>query len=146
MNDTGTVLNLTLRNDLTELSRVADEITAHGESHNWPEKWIYRLNLCLDELINNIIDYGYEDSDEHTIEVSLAPQDDSLVTTIKDNAIAFDPFQDAPEADLDSDVEDRAVGGLGVHFVTTLMDEYSYKRVDDHNYTTLVQYWPTEEE
>ena len=139
-----TVLHLMLKNDLLEISRIAEEVETHGESRSWPKKWIDRINLSLDELINNTIDYGYEDTEEHTIYITFTEENDSLVVVMKDDAIAFDPFTDAPEADLESDVEDRLIGGLGVHFVTSLMDEYSYERKDDHNYITLVQYMPAE--
>ncbi len=40
---------------------------------------------------------------------------------------------DAPEPDLDASVEDRRIGGLGVHFVKTIMDTVNYRRVDDTN-------------
>jgi len=134
-----TALRLTLKNDLSELARVAEEIESHGVSRGWPAKWILNVNLCLDELITNTVSYGYLDTDEHEIRVTLTERNASLVVVVEDDGVAFDPFTAAPVPDLEADVEERPIGGLGVYFVKTLMDEVAYERVDDCNRITLVQ-------
>ena len=132
-------LNLTFKNDLSELARVAGAIEAHGKAHGWPAKWVLNLNISLDELITNIVSYAYQDSDEHEIRVTLANRNGSLVTVVEDDGIEFDPFTAAPEPDLDASVAERRIGGLGVYFVKTLMDEAIYERLDGRNRITLVQ-------
>lgn len=132
-------LLLTLKNDLSELSRIAEEIESHGESRGWPTKWIMNLNISLDELITNIVSYGYEDTDEHEIRVTLTERTGSLVVVVEDDGVAFDPFTAAPAPNLEADVEDRPIGGLGVYFVKTLMDEVAYERVESCNRITLIQ-------
>ena len=132
-------LRLTLKNDLSELSRIADEIESHGESRGWPTKWIMNLNLSLDELITNTVSYGYQDTDEHEIHVTLTERTGSLVVVVEDDGMAFDPFTAAPAPDLEAGVEDRPIGGLGVYFVKTLMDEVAYERVENCNRITLIQ-------
>lgn len=135
-------LNLVLKNDLSELTRLADAIETHGETRGWPMKWIMNAHLSLDELITNIISYGYADTDEHEICVTLTEQDGSLRIVLEDDAIEFNPFSDAPEPDLDASVEERRIGGLGVYFVKSLMDEVFYERRDDRNRITLTQQPP----
>ena len=100
------------------------------------------LNLSLDELITNTVSYGYRDTGEHEIRVTLTERDETLVTVLEDDGIAFDPFTDAPVPDLEAGVEERRIGGLGVYFVKTLMDEVAYERVDDRNRITLIQRLP----
>ncbi|MDD9982952.1 MAG: ATP-binding protein [Gammaproteobacteria bacterium] len=135
-------LLLTLKNDLSELSRIAEEIESHGESCGWPTKWILNLNLSLDELITNTVSYGYQDMDEHEIRVMLTEQNGALVAIVEDDGLAFDPFTAAPVPDLEADVENRPIGGLGVYFVKTLMDEVAYERIEDCNRITLIQRTP----
>ena len=135
-------LRLILKNHLSELARVAEEIEAHGEARDWPAKWILNINLSLDELITNTVSYGYRDADEHEIRITLTEQDRSIVVVVEDDAIAFDPFTSAPAPDLEAGVEERRIGGLGVYFVKTLMDEVAYERVDGVNRITLVQRAP----
>jgi len=135
-------LVLTLKNDLSELARIAEEIGSHGESRGWPAKWAMNLNLSLDELITNTISYGYRDTDEHEIRITLTEPDGSLVVVLEDDGMEFDPFTAAPEPDLEADVEERPIGGLGVYLVKTLMDEVAYERLDGRNRITLVQRTP----
>ena len=132
-------LLLILKNDLSELTRVAEEIESLGNTRGWPARWIMNLNLSLDELITNTVSYGYRDTDEHEIRVSLTERDGALVTVLEDDGIAFDPFTAAPEPDLEADVEERPIGGLGVYFVKTLIDEVAYERIDNFNRITLIQ-------
>ena len=135
-------LRLTLKNDLMELARMAEEIESHGVSRGWSARWIMNLNISLDELITNTVSYGYQDTDEHEIRVMLTERDGALVAVVEDDGIAFDPFTAAPAPELEADVEERPIGGLGVYFVKTLMDEVAYERVDDRNRITLVQRTP----
>jgi len=65
-------------------------------------------------------------------------RDDSLETTIEDDGVAFDPLQ-APAPDIGAALADRAVGGLGIHFVKNLMSSVDYERVGGHNRITLLQ-------
>ena len=100
------------------------------------------INLSLDELITNTVSYGYQDTDEHEIRITLTEQDESLAVVVEDDGMAFDPFTAAPVPDLEADLEERRIGGLGVYFVKTLMDEVAYERVDNSNRITLIQRTP----
>ena len=135
-------LTLILKNDLSELARVAEAIETHGEARDWPMKWIMNANLSIDELITNIVSYGYADTDDHEIRITLTEQEESLVIVLEDDGFAFDPFSEAPEPDIDATVEERRIGGLGVYFVKTLMDAVSYERQDGLNRITLTQHPP----
>ena len=59
-----------------------------------------------------------------------------VVAVVSDDGIAFDPLE-VPPPDLESSLEDRPVGGLGVHFMLTLMDEVTYRREGDRNVLTM---------
>ena len=135
-------LSLTLKNDPSEIARTAEAIEAYGESHGWPMKWVMNLNLSLDELITNIVSYGYRDGEEHEIRITLTEEEGSLKVVLEDDGISFDPLSEAPDPDLDADVEERRIGGLGVHFVKSLMDEVAYERRDGCNRLTLIQRSP----
>ena len=97
------------------------------------------LNISLDELITNIVSYGYQDCEEHEIRVTVSDRGGSLMVVLEEDGIAFNPFTSAPEPDLDASIEERRIGGLGVYFVKTLMDEATYERVGNRNRITLIQ-------
>ena len=132
-------LELSVKIDLGELERIATEIEIFGEQHDWPVRWVTATNLALDELITNIVSYAFEGLETtENIRVSLTESDGTLTVVIRDHGVAFDPFSDAPVASLEDDIDDRRIGGLGIHFVTSLMDEVSYERQNGENRITLI--------
>jgi sigma-B regulation protein RsbU (phosphoserine phosphatase) len=126
-----------IRNDVAELERLAELVDGFVEKHGLPEKLAFNLNVCLDELITNIISYGYEDEEPHEIGVEFVYDGREFVTRIFDDAKQYNPFTEAPVPDLDLDVEDRPIGGLGVFLVKEFMDETDYTHADGRNTTTL---------
>ncbi|TAN70237.1 MAG: ATP-binding protein, partial [Magnetospirillum sp.] len=84
-----------------------------------------------------IISYGYDDDAPHDIVVDFGYDGRELVTSIVDDAKEYDPFVQAPEPDLDLDVDDRPIGGLGVFLVKEFMDATEYRHEAGHNTTTL---------
>lgn len=82
----------------------------------------FAAKLCLEELITNTILHGFGGEAGHSIEVSLNRSEEWLEIILKDDAPRFDPFVDAPAPDLDAELDERAVGGLGVYIVKTMMD------------------------
>ena len=123
-----------------ELDRIASEVNDLGEREGWPESMTYRVHLVLEELGLNIINYGYEDGDRdnHQIEITLKSGPDSLTIDIVDDGRQFNPLSQAPIPDTGATMEDRPIGGLGVHLVKALMDEMHYRREKGKNHLTLV--------
>ena len=116
----------------TELSEVIGMIEALGEEDDWPTDLLFKVTLVVDELVQNVLDYAYDDDTAH-VDVTLTSTDEAVFVEILDHGKPFDPLTDAPAPDLASDVENRRIGGLGVHFTRTLMDEITYKRDLDRN-------------
>ena len=88
--------------------------------------------LCAEELVTNTILHGFGGEAGHAVSVDLTASADAMAVRIVDDAQAFDPTVDI-EADLDSDIETREIGGLGRHLVSTLMDTFSYARDEGRN-------------
>jgi len=132
-------LDICLRNDLADIGPLASQVERFGEAHGIPSGAVFNLNLALDELITNTVSYGYEDDAVHAILVSLTLEDDKLTAEIEDDGRPFDPLSEAPEPDLDADLDDRSVGGLGTHIVKTFMDDVSYSRDGNKNRIILTK-------
>ena len=131
-------LSLKVRPRAEELDTITVAVEEFGDAEQWPPDLIFRVNLVLEEVGLNIINHGRTD-DLHEIEITLTSEAESLTIEIVDNGRPFDPLTDAPEPDLDSGVAERAVGGLGVYLVRTMMDELHYRRDGSRNYLTLVK-------
>ena len=131
--DAPPALDVTIVNDLAELQRLAELVENFVARHGLPERMAFNLNLCLDELITNIVSYGYDDGASHEIQVRFRIDNGALVTTIVDDAKAYDPFVEAPEPDLAAGVDERRIGGLGVFLVKEFNDVCEYRRDGDKN-------------
>lgn len=129
-------ITIRLPADLREIQRMNRLVRQFGELHEVPDRTLYSVNLALDELVSNVILYGYGDPAGETIVIGLEARGDQLHATIEDRGREFDPHT-APPPDLDAPLEKRKVGGLGIHLVRSLMDELQYRREGAKNLLTL---------
>lgn len=132
-------LNLTVKCDLGEPARIAEEIENFGLARSWPAESIFNINLALDELVTNVILYGFPaDTEKKDIRIDLTKEDDVIRVIMEDEGVEFNPFSEVSEPSIDDSLEDRAIGGLGVFFVKSLTDDAWYERIDNKNRITLV--------
>lgn len=122
--------------EMDQLGRITAIVEDLGEQDDWPPDLIFKVNLVLDELSVNIVNYGGEASE---IEVCLDADADEVRVEISDDGRPFDPLNDATEPDLDAPLEDRTIGGLGIHLVREMMDELHYRREDGKNRLAMVK-------
>jgi serine/threonine-protein kinase RsbW len=128
-----------LVNNISELNRLTQRFQLLFTTQKIDEKTLFYLNLIGDELITNIISYGYEDELEHIIRLHLAITASHWSLKIQDDGQPFNPLERAsPELLLS--VEDRSIGGLGIHFVNQIMDEISYERTETDNIIIMKKY------
>ncbi len=132
---------LDLSVDLSELNRLTDAVDEFCDKRDVPPQFAMQLNLVLEELFTNTVSYGYDGQDRagQPIRVSLSAANGAVHAEISDGGLPFDPLQ-LPPPDLTSDVDERAIGGLGVHFLRTLMADLAYVRRDDRNHLTFTKY------
>lgn len=129
-------LDIHLANEIGGLETLADRLEAFVEAEGIAPTPAYRLHLAADEFFNNAVDYGYPDGRSGTITVQVRRAGDAIEMTFSDDGDPFDPFQ-APAPDLDGPLEQRRIGGLGVHLVRTLADSFAYRREDGRNVVTV---------
>jgi anti-sigma regulatory factor (Ser/Thr protein kinase) len=126
-----------LRRDKAEISRLAALAESFGQAQGLSDDDVMAINLVLDEVITNVIDYGFEGVDgEPEIRLTLTLEGDELTIQVEDNGRAFDPLQAAPP-DLEAPLEDRPVGGLGIHLVRSVMNTVEYDRRGGRNVLTM---------
>ena len=121
----------------SELADLVQAVETFSAEDDWPSELGYRVTLVIDELVQNVIDYGYEDH-EASASVFIDSDTERIVIEIIDSGKPFDPLTEAPEPDISSAIEDRPIGGLGVFFVRTLMDEVTYQRDSNRNHLTMM--------
>lgn len=137
----GRALRLVLKNDSFELGRLRESFDEFADRHRIPDEARFHLHLCLEELVLNVINYGFDDDEEHEVLVDFEVRADprTMIVDIRDDGRKFDPLTEVPEADVEGALEERAVGGLGVHFVRQFMDAASYRHESGMNRLTLTK-------
>ncbi len=99
------------------------------------------MKFCLifDELLSNVISYAFPDEGDHEISAHIEFVAERLTVTISDDGLPFNPLS-AKTPDTKADLEDRELGGLGIHLVRSLVDDVAYHRRIDKNVLTLVKH------
>jgi anti-sigma regulatory factor (Ser/Thr protein kinase) len=121
-----------LRNELSELARVTEEIHACAGIDTLDSQTVYTLDLTLEEMLSNVIKYAYSDNSSHTINLSLKITEDKLILTIEDDGNEFDT-EHYTEPELSNDISERPIGGVGIHLVRNMTESVKYQRKNDRN-------------
>ena len=97
------------------------------------------VNVALDELLANALSHAGTGRDPCSVTVEVKLDQERVTVIVTDDGMPFDPFaQNAPDTTLS--VEDRPIGGLGLHLVGQLMDQVSYERREGQNVVVLVKH------
>ena len=125
-------LSQTIGNTLSSLPPLTTAVNRFLDQHAIPHEAIFRVNLAIEEIVTNIIKYGYDDTNPHTITVNLALFPDTIRLQLKDDGHPFDPLQ-TPEPDIHVPLDQRKVGGLGLHLVRGMVNRIAYRRENGAN-------------
>ena len=122
-------LFIRIKNRISEIAQVSQLLSDFASRHQLPQNAINNIDLALDEILNNVINYSYDDQNVHEIQVQIMLQNDQIIITVKDDGHKFNPL-DIPSADTKSPLQERPIGGLGIHLFKNVMDEveYSYEK------------------
>jgi anti-anti-sigma factor len=125
----------------TDPGAVAQAVARFGEfaeAHALPTPVRRSIQVALDEFVYNPIVYGFAARGSGAGEVRVELEGDRVRVTITDDGPPFDPLAFA-EPDTELSVEERGIGGLGIHLVRQMMDELTYQRQDGKNVVVLAK-------
>lgn len=131
-------VQLRLDSDITKIAAVAEQIEEWANNLNLSPKDIFQVNLAIDEILTNIISYGYDNKEQHEIKLELVYAQSCLMITITDDGKSFNPL-DIEMPDVKAQLEDRPVGGLGFYLVSKVMDQVTYSRESGKNVLLLTK-------
>jgi serine/threonine-protein kinase RsbW len=126
---------MTIGSDIAEIPAVSERLEEGMGAHGFSPEEILDTQLAVEEVITNIIVHGYRKPGGE-IHLSCRFLRDQIRISITDAAPRFDPLS-IPEPDLDSDIEERSVGGLGIYLVRQVMDTIAYRYEHGKNVLTM---------
>ncbi len=129
---------LKLSNQITELEKIAGKIEELCEGWNIPVKTGMELNLVLEELFTNVVFYAFDDQREHLITLDFSMVGPGLLEIrMEDDGKPFNLLDKAVTDVVNVPLEERQIGGLGIHFIREMMNEVEYRRDADRNVVIL---------
>lgn len=128
----GDAVSVVLTNRLPEIQRLNGILEHFAQQHQLSQRVVYPVNLALDEILTNVISYGYQDSGEHQIQVRISLDAEVLTAEVEDDGRPFNPLERA-DPDLDASAEDRPIGGLGIYLLKTMLDSVEYRNQGGRN-------------
>ena len=131
-------LHLTLHNDIRQISLLPGFLEEATQDMGIDPSVTTQLNLALEEAVANVISYAYPEGTDGTVDIDAKREGNSISFIISDSGTAFDPTA-RETVDISAGVDERPVGGLGIHLIREIMDTVSYERRDGKNILTITK-------
>lgn len=126
------------KRDLNSLDGIFKFINEFSAKTGLDESVVFTINLVVEELFTNIVKYTSENSNE--ILLQLKKNEDDLIIHLTDFDV--DPFDITKTAEVDTkqSLEERRVGGLGIHLVKQMIDKIEYEYKDRQSKIILIKH------
>ena len=128
----GSILEVTLHNQASEIPRAHEALDKFTAQYRSRGQDLALLHLAIEEHLTNVISYGYNPGQAGTIRVRFALDGAAVRVEVEDDARPFNPLE-VPEVDTSVPLEDKPIGGLGVHLVRKSVDSLRYLRAQERN-------------
>ena len=129
-----------LNHDLNKINTLKHQLSHIGLKHQVRPQIVSHLQLCLEELIVNIISYGFVSSKKKPqIEISIHIHSHHIQMEVKDNATAFNPLKHVPLSPQAPTLQNTPLGGVGLKLVKGFMDDIQYSFQTGFNRLTLIK-------
>ena len=137
---------LFITNEMSEVTKLKQFMEGAAREFGIPDDIQLSLNLAVEEAVVNVINYAYPKGTEGDIEINitnspipdLSESSTEVIFTIIDQGVPFDPTTH-DEADTTSELEERQIGGLGIHLIRNIMDRVEYQRDGNSNKLTMTK-------
>ena len=131
-------LLLQLSNNRPEIRNLRNRFDIFAKDNELPNKVIRDVQLALDEVVTNIVEYGYDDDDKHLIDIKFILNEQSLKIIIIDDSKPYN-ILDKKDPDTSLSLDEKPIGGLGIYLVKRLMTNIDYDYRDGKNHLLLTK-------
>lgn len=120
------------RADINDMPAVLNLCETELTKYNCDEKAKQSICIAIDEIYSNIAKFAYNDGTMGPVTVKIAVEDNTAVITFIDKGTPYDPLA-AESPDLEANIENCKIGGLGIFMVKQMMDDLQYKYTGGSN-------------
>ena len=127
-----------ITNQRDQIDTVRKFFDDYSKDNKLTEKTVHDIQMALDEVLTNIVNYGYEDTDEHQIDIHFGVNDDAVKVEIVDDSKPYNILEkDNPDISLS--MEDKPIGGLGIFLIKKLMSNVDYYTEEGKNHLVMIK-------
>lgn len=123
---------LIMSNEIQELNKLEPFLNDFFEQEHLDLSLLPQLDLALEEAATNVIMYAYPEGEKGTVELAVSLKDGQIHSILTDSGTPFNPLEQQ-EDNLDVSLEERKIGGLGIHLIKEIMSEVGYEYKDGKN-------------
>ncbi|HON85818.1 MAG TPA: ATP-binding protein [Syntrophorhabdaceae bacterium] len=132
-------VSLRLPAGLENLEQFISFVSGQARQYGFDSLRLKEIELCTEEALVNIFNYAYSEKTGDVVLTCRGDGDKGFIIEICDYGEPFD-IDSIPTPEIDGDISDRKVGGLGIYFIHRLIDEVIYRREGDMNILTFIIY------
>ena len=128
---------------LSQLPAMLDFIQHQAVAMGFPELQISKIVLAAEEVVVNVISYGYPEGSEGIIEIECQPHlIGGIDIIIRDDGIPYNPLANTFNLTFtpESPIEHGKIGGFGILVVLRMMDKVTYRYENGRNVLILEKY------
>lgn len=104
-----------------------------------PQEALGELLVAIEEIVSNVYKYAQLPAGS-VLRVTAQAGPQQIEVEVADGGTAFNPLEQAQRAELGASIDDATVGGLGVHLITTMTEQQSYRRADGCNILRVTKF------
>jgi anti-sigma regulatory factor (Ser/Thr protein kinase) len=131
-------VQLTFHRKAVDRRQLARALEDYCRENQVPAKVYQAADLALEEHLTNVLNYSFAAEEAHEIVIRFSLTKGCLQVEVEDNGKPYNPL-DAPEVDTTVRLEDKPVGGLGIHLMRKFMDELSYRHEAGRNILSMAK-------
>lgn len=133
------MIKITFDANFDLLDDIRDFVGDMARKVGFSDREVYSIQLAADEASSNIIEHAYAGVQDGKLEVECNIFDGGMKIVMRDRGKPFNPSS-VPEPNLNADLAERKIGGLGMYLMRKLMDEVTYvSSVDGGNTLTMIK-------
>ena len=130
-------LSRTFPAQLRAFEQVKSLIEEFGEAAGLGREDRHKLTLIVEELFTNTVTHGHQGDSDAPVQVTLEVTDAGVELIYEDSAPQYDPVAASRRTDIESTINERRVGGLGVFLTIGLTNAADYRFVEGRNRISL---------
>lgn len=123
---------LVIENRIQELDKLEPFLSHFFEQKSIDMSLLPQLDLALEEAVTNVIMYAYPEGETGTAELTVNVNNKQICSTLTDSGTPFNPLEQQ-EDNLDVSLEERKIGGLGIHLIKEIMSKVEYEYANGRN-------------